>query len=272
MTYDLRKHAISGNFSKFRQALELHEFISLVPIHYGLLLEAAISSGNADIVRLIVEKGKKELNEDFSKDCVRSAVNTACESGFLEVLEVLLSIKGVSGSRYFSRPFRDALFANHLKICKFLEDKIDRELFKEVICSANSLEAVLYCVDNGATHLNRPLLTASENGDMKMAKYCIEHGATDFENPMITAIYNNQEEIIKLLSTYFEEPEDFDNFLACAADAGNLNLCKFFISKGANDIQRAMECVNFHINSFDDTDPEMVQYSQVKKYLGNEMV
>ncbi|BCS01253.1 ankyrin repeat domain-containing protein [Aspergillus luchuensis] len=194
--------------------------------YHGTALTAAVSFGNLDIARLLIEKGAG-MGINFFGETGYTPLGTAVVQDRLEAIQFLLD-EGADinqpGSG-FGSPLAAAVRCSSYEVVQLLLNKgADVNKFDdmyesplEVAADSGRLEVVQLLLNKGADvnkfdDMNKsPLGAAAHLGGLKMVQLLLEYGA-----------------VINQLGGRYGSP------LAAAAAGGNFEVARFLVSKGAN--------------------------------------
>lgn len=191
-------------------------------------LVSAASSGNIDVVRMLIDMGA-EVNNTASHDWSgKSALIAACRSNQLHVAKYLIDIGAdinviadseTTALNSISLEYWDRKRDEYVEIIKLLLDK-------GADINAES--------DYGTTILNQ----AARYGDIETFNYLLKKGATINTKTIIEACSGKNISIVKLLLEMGEDvnAKDNDGFTALyrAVQGGELDIVKALIENGAD--------------------------------------
>uniref|UniRef100_A0A1X7TMN8 Death domain-containing protein n=1 Tax=Amphimedon queenslandica TaxID=400682 RepID=A0A1X7TMN8_AMPQE len=235
----------------------------VVDNHYGTPLHCASETGNAYIIKLLLTKGKADVNAVDTWN--RTSLFKAVKSGSIEAVNILLTNGARTDvvSKYYGTPLHCASETGNANIIILLITKgnaniinaVDKDnctpLFNAV--KSGSIEAVDILLTNGARtdvvskYEGTPLhCSARETGSANIIKLLITKGKADVNavdkysrTPLFYAVKSGIIEAVDILLTNGARTDVVSEYygtpLHCASETGNANIIKLLITKGNAD-------------------------------------
>ncbi|KAI0380306.1 ankyrin repeat-containing domain protein [Hypomontagnella monticulosa] len=166
----------------------------------------AVESNHVDVVRLLVQKGKVDVNAfPASKHPLLEAIKHGCTEivKFL-VRDAKADMKLCAATRDFSEAFALATIRGKVETIRFL--------VKECGIDVNA---------HTARHFSSPLASAISSGNIKMVKFLIQECKADVNLPL--------------------ENGDFGSALTAAVAHGNIETIKLLVKEGGADVNLCLE-------------------------------
>lgn len=154
------------------------------------LIEAAIESGNIDVLKYLISQGLASHN----------GVKRAAGNGHFEMVKLLLQMEMNETCLYDA--VKAAAAGGHLTIIKYLMDKCENDYSEGIIDIAalnGHAEIVKYLVRIGKPFSDYAFKCGYENGNLEIVKCLVENGHPSSSEALDFAIKNGFLEIVKYL-------------------------------------------------------------------------
>lgn len=230
---DLYYACICGN----NDIVEL--FISNGINNFDVGLKGACEGGHKEISNLMINKGAS-----FFDDCIVSAATGGNVEIFRSILDLSNSKDINKYKNYLHESLIEASTCGHMNIIKLLiQEGVEinklSPSFLGNACKSGNKDIVELFIANGVNDFDSGLVSACYENQEEIAKLMIEKGATNFNNALLSVRSVKIAELIIKAGA-----NNLNDALLNAAYSSYFELFKFYIEKGANNIDTVLEKVN----------------------------
>ena len=250
------------------------------------LLSGAIQQNQLDIIKLLINKGAKNLGNavlvasKYAKwDAAKLIIDIAIEQNS-KSLNVNNALSSIIHSKYIQDH-------RHLENLEFVIEPEQEELIDYIISKGASLDvalenamemqnlgAIKFLINKGAD-LEQGLINAATNHETKIVEFLINKGAKNLDQALRKTLWRFHKQSTRILKNHnamkeckavikllLDKGADIEQALWWAVTSGSLFLVEFLINKGAKNLDRALRVAEQP--SVYTTNPEIAKFLKMK--------